>query len=61
MAKKPTMTTTVGNPVSDIQNSITAGPRGPMLMQDYQLAEKLAHRNRKRIPKHAARGFALKP
>jgi len=50
MAKKPeTMTTTGGNPVADNQNSITAGPRGPLLMQDYQLLEKLAHQNRERI------------
>ncbi|TCT03263.1 catalase [Aquabacter spiritensis] len=47
---KPTLTTTAGNPISDNQNSITAGPRGPVLMQDYQLIEKLAHQNRERIP-----------
>jgi catalase len=45
-----TMTTTAGNPVADNQNSISAGPRGPLLMQDYQLIEKLAHQNRERIP-----------
>ena len=51
MAAKPqTLTTTGGNPVADNQNSITAGPRGPLLMQDYQLLEKLAHQNRERIP-----------
>lgn len=44
------MTTTGGNPVADNQNSITAGPRGPVLLQDYQLIEKLAHQNRERIP-----------
>jgi len=44
------MTTTAGNPISDNQNSMTAGPRGPVLMQDYQLIEKLAHQNRERIP-----------
>ncbi len=44
------MTTTAGNPVADNQNSITAGPRGPLLIQDYQLIEKLAHQNRERIP-----------
>ncbi|MEX2381697.1 MAG: catalase [Opitutales bacterium] len=44
------MTTTGGNPVPDNQNSITAGKRGPVLMQDYQLIEKLAHQNRERIP-----------
>src|SRR3546814_15484266 len=46
----PVMTTTAGAPVADNQNSITAGPRGPVLMQDYQLLEKLAHQNRERIP-----------
>ncbi|KZD12622.1 catalase [Oceanibaculum pacificum] len=44
------MTTTGGNPIPDNQNSISAGPRGPLLMQDYQLLEKLAHQNRERIP-----------
>ena len=47
---RPTLTTTAGAPVSDNQNSLTAGPRGPILMQDYQLIEKLAHQNRERIP-----------
>ncbi len=46
----PIMTTTGGNPISDNQNSLSAGPRGPLLMQDYQLIEKLAHQNRERIP-----------
>lgn len=44
------MTTTAGNPIPDNQNSLTAGARGPLLMQDYQLLEKLAHQNRERIP-----------
>ncbi len=44
------LTTTGGRPVADNQNSITAGPRGPVLLQDYQLLEKLAHQNRERIP-----------
>ncbi|GLI21507.1 catalase [Xanthobacter flavus] len=47
---RPTLTTTAGNPIADNQNSLTAGPRGPVLMQDYQLLEKLAHQNRERIP-----------
>ncbi|MDZ5649058.1 catalase [Nitrospirillum sp. BR 11828] len=46
----PRMTTTAGAPIADNQNSLTAGPRGPVLMQDYQLMEKLAHQNRERIP-----------
>lgn len=47
---KKVMTTTAGNPIADNQNSLTAGARGPVLMQDYQLIEKLAHQNRERIP-----------
>ena len=50
MSTKPTLTTTAGAPVADNQNSITAGPRGPVLLQDYQLIEKLAHQNRERLP-----------
>ncbi len=50
MTTRKTLTTTAGAPVPDNQNSITAGPRGPLLMQDYQLLEKLAHQNRERIP-----------
>jgi catalase len=45
-----TLTTSAGAPVTDNQNSMTAGPRGPVLLQDYQLIEKLAHQNRERIP-----------
>src|SRR5258707_15020364 len=60
MAKRPTLTTTGGMPVSDNQNSITAGPRGPVLMQDFLLLEKLAHQNRERIPERTvhAKGTA---
>ncbi len=45
-----TLTTASGFPVSDNQNSITAGQRGPVLLQDFHLLEKLAHFNRERIP-----------
>jgi catalase len=44
------MTTAAGIPVADNQNSETAGPRGPVLMQDHQLMEKMAHFNRERVP-----------
>jgi catalase len=47
---KKFITTTAGNKVADNQNSLTAGARGPLLVQDYQLLEKLAHQNRERIP-----------
>ncbi|MFC5697668.1 catalase [Pseudomonas sp. GCM10022186] len=50
MSQKTTLTTTAGNPVADNQNSLSAGSRGPLLLQDYHLIEKLAHQNRERIP-----------
>lgn len=50
MTKKSQLTTTAGAPIGDNQNSLTAGERGPVLLQDYQLIEKLAHQNRERIP-----------
>jgi catalase len=51
MAKnKKTLTTAFGIPVADDQNSLTAGKRGPVLMQDIHLLEKLAHFDRERIP-----------
>ena len=49
----PTMTTSAGAPIASNQNSLSAGPRGPLLLQDYQLIEKLAHQNRERIPERA--------
>lgn len=48
--KKHTLTTTNGCPVADNQNSMTAGPRGPMLLQDFWFLEKLAHFDREVIP-----------
>jgi catalase len=50
MTKRPTLTTSAGAPIGDNQNSVTAGQHGPVLLQDYQLLEKLAHQNRERIP-----------
>ncbi|RAZ25530.1 catalase [Campylobacter hyointestinalis] len=44
------LNTASGNPIADNQNSLTAGARGPVLLQDYQLIEKLAFQNRERIP-----------
>ncbi|MFX8895470.1 catalase, partial [Acinetobacter baumannii] len=44
------MTTEAGRPVGDNQNSLTAGRRGPLLVEDVHLFEKLAHFNRERIP-----------
>lgn len=44
------LTTNAGQPWADNEHSLTAGKRGPVLIQDYALLEKLAHFNRERIP-----------
>ena len=48
--KKTQLTTEAGAPVGDNQNTRTAGPRGPELLENVWLLEKLAHFNRERIP-----------
>ncbi|HUX30080.1 MAG TPA: catalase, partial [Thiobacillus sp.] len=50
MARKKKLTHTSGAPVADNQNAMTAGPRGPMLLQDGWFLEKLAHFDREVIP-----------
>ncbi|MEG1560528.1 MAG: catalase [Clostridia bacterium] len=44
------LTNEVGAPIPDNENAITAGPRGPVVMQDVWLLEKMAHFNREVIP-----------
>src|SRR5690606_3509164 len=44
------LTRTTGAPVPDNQNVQTAGPRGPLLMQDVWFLEKMAHFDRELIP-----------
>lgn len=48
--KDPKLTTAAGCPVVDNQNVMTAGPRGPQLLQDVWFLEKLAHFDREVIP-----------
>jgi catalase len=48
--KKEKLTTVGGAPVPDNQNAMTAGPRGPMMLQDVWFLEKLAHFDREVIP-----------
>jgi catalase len=50
MTKTTKLTTDFGAPVPDNQNSLTAGPRGPLLAQDVWLNEKLANFVREVIP-----------
>lgn len=61
-AKRQTLTTNSGEPVPDNQNSKSAGPEGPLLMEDYHYFEKMAQFNRERIPErvvHAKGGGAF--
>ena len=50
MSKKKGLTTAAGAPVVDNNNVVTAGRRGPMLLQDVWFLEKLAHFDREVIP-----------
>jgi catalase len=52
MEKCPVLTTANGTPIG-VQQALTAGPRGPALMQDVQLIEQMQHFNRERIPERA--------
>lgn len=52
------LTTAAGIPVTDNQTSLTAGERGPTLLQDHYLIEKLAHFNRERIPERVVHAKA---
>lgn len=54
------LTTNQGIPVSDNQNSLKAGPRGPTLLEDFVLREKIFHFDHERIPERIvhARGSA---
>ena len=58
MPDRRILTTESGAPVADNQNSQTAGPDGPVLLQDQHLVEKLARFNRERVPERVvhARG-----
>ena len=55
----PLLTTAQGGPVADDQNSLKYGPRGPTLMEDFHLREKLFHFDHERIPERVvhARGY----
>jgi catalase len=58
MTDSKKLTTVAGIPVPDNQNSLTAGERGPTLLQDHYLLEKLAHFNRERIPERVVHANA---
>ncbi|MBF6568219.1 MAG: catalase [Candidatus Binataceae bacterium] len=55
----PTLTTKQGAPISDDQNSLRIGPRGPTAMEDFHFREKIFHFDHERIPERVvhARGF----
>jgi catalase len=57
--KMPVLTTAQGGPVSDDQNSLKVGPRGPTLLEDFHFREKIFHFDHERIPERVvhARGY----
>jgi catalase len=46
----PGLTTNHGVPIGDDQNSLKANPRGPVLLEDFVLREKISHFDHERIP-----------
>ena len=46
----PALTTNQGLPISDNQNSLKANPKGPVLLEDFVLREKIMHFDHERIP-----------
>jgi catalase len=59
---RKTLTSNFGAPLPDNEHALTAGERGPVLLQDYLLLEKIAHFDRERIPErvvHAKGAGAL--
>src|ERR1700755_532065 len=59
--RRPFLTHASGAPVADNLNIMTAGPRGPALLQDVWLMEKLAHFDREVIPERRmhAKGWGV--
>jgi catalase len=57
---QPTLTTNQGMSISDDHNSLKVGPRGPVLLEDFILREKIFHFDHERIPERVvhARGLA---
>ncbi len=61
-SKRPPTTTDAGIPVASQEHSLTVGPDGPILLQDFYLIEQMANFNRERIPErqpHAKGGGAF--
>jgi catalase len=58
--RKDKMTTDAGRPVRDNQNSLTVGPRGPIVFEDFLLFEKMTHFNCARIPEKLTAHFAFR-
>src|SRR5690606_41076995 len=58
--KRPPLTTNLGVVIADNQNSLRQGPRGPTLLEDFILREKITHFDHERIPERIvhARGSA---
>ena len=58
----PTLTTRTGTPIADDQNSLKVGDRGPTLLEDFVMREKIFHFDHERIPERVvhARGFGAK-
>ena len=55
----PVLTTNLGTPIADDQNSLRAGLRGPTLMKDFHFREKIFHFDHERIPERVVRARGM--
>ncbi len=60
-SRDQTMTSAQGAPIADDQNSLKAGARGPVLLEDHLMREKIFHFDHERIPERVvhARGYGV--
>lgn len=60
--EKPVLMTSTGAPIEEKLNSLSAGERGPLLLQDFVFTDEMAHFNRERIPERVvhAKGAGAK-
>jgi hypothetical protein len=58
-AETPSLTTALGTPVSDDQNTLRIGERGPSLIEDFHFREKIFHFDHERIPERVVHAEAM--
>ncbi|XP_071970502.1 catalase-like [Engystomops pustulosus] len=60
-SQAPPLVSSAGAPIGDMMASLSVGPQGPLLLQDAQLIDNIAHFTREKIPERVvhAQGFGV--